>query len=89
MNSIGTSCFDMKQSYDGCFNKWFAEVYLKGEAKEDVPCKELFTSYQACVKVTFSVLFEGGGSADRYLGNTQELFTSYQACVKVREHYRL
>lgn len=49
MNSVGKECQDLKQEYDECFNKWFADSFLKG--KKDDPCSELFKAYQACVKV--------------------------------------
>ena len=50
MNSVGKECQELKHAYDECFNKWFAESFLKG--KKDDPCSELFKAYQACVKVT-------------------------------------
>ncbi|XP_068220932.1 TP53-regulated inhibitor of apoptosis 1-like isoform X2 [Palaemon carinicauda] len=49
MNSVGEECSDLKHSYDKCFNKWFAEKFLKGLSSED-DCKNIFTSYQSCVK---------------------------------------
>ena len=49
MNSVGKDCQELKHSYDECFNKWFAESFLKG--KKDDPCSGLFKEYQACVKV--------------------------------------
>ena len=52
MNSVGAECQEMKHAYDECFNKWFAESFLKG--KKDDPCSELFKTYQACVKVNLT-----------------------------------
>ena len=52
MNSVGAECQEMKHAYDECFNKWFAERFLKG--KKDDPCSELFKTYQACVKVNLT-----------------------------------
>ncbi|KAL8576062.1 TP53-regulated inhibitor of apoptosis 1-A [Nucella lapillus] len=48
MNSVGEDCFKLKRAYDDCFNKWFAEKFLKG-GKEDT-CAPLFRVYQDCVK---------------------------------------
>ncbi|KAK8406676.1 hypothetical protein O3P69_007328 [Scylla paramamosain] len=50
MNSVGQECSDLKQTYDTCFNKWFAEKFLKGLAEEDQDCNNIFTAYQSCVK---------------------------------------
>lgn len=50
MNSVGEECCDLKQTYDKCFNKWFAEKFLKGLAEEDNDCNSIFTAYQSCVK---------------------------------------
>ena len=36
MNSIGEECNELKQSYDACFNVWFAEKFLRqGGVKKD------------------------------------------------------
>ena len=51
MNSVGKECQELKQAYDECFNKWFADSFLKG--KKDDPCSEMFRVYQECVKVTY------------------------------------
>ena len=56
MESIGKECSEFKQEYDACFNKWYAEKFLKGEvdtATETVPCAELFNTYKECVVVSF------------------------------------
>ncbi|KAK7811824.1 hypothetical protein U0070_016896, partial [Myodes glareolus] len=49
MNSVGEACTDMKREYDQCFNRWFAEKFLKGEGSGD-PCTDLFKRYQQCVQ---------------------------------------
>ncbi|XP_073485399.1 TP53-regulated inhibitor of apoptosis 1 [Aquarana catesbeiana] len=49
MNSVGEECTDMKREYDQCFNRWFAEKFLKGEGSGD-PCTELFRRYRSCVQ---------------------------------------
>ncbi|OCU01779.1 hypothetical protein XELAEV_18007556mg [Xenopus laevis] len=49
MNSVGEECTDMKREYDQCFNRWFAEKFLKGEGSGD-PCTELFRRYRECVQ---------------------------------------
>ena len=51
MNSVGEGCTDMKREYDQCFNRWFAEKFLKGDTSGD-PCTELFKRYQQCVQVS-------------------------------------
>lgn len=50
MNSVGEACTDMKREYDQCFNRWFAEKFLKGDGSGD-PCTDLFKRYQQCVQV--------------------------------------
>ncbi|XP_029427117.1 TP53-regulated inhibitor of apoptosis 1 [Rhinatrema bivittatum] len=49
MNSVGEECTEMKREYDQCFNRWFADKFLKGEGSRD-PCSELFRKYQLCVQ---------------------------------------
>lgn len=51
MNSVGEACTDMKREYDQCFNRWFAEKFLKGDCSGD-PCTDLFKRYQQCVQVS-------------------------------------
>lgn len=51
MNSVGEGCTDMKREYDQCFNRWFAEKFLKGDSSGD-PCTDLFKRYQQCVQVS-------------------------------------
>lgn len=50
MNSVGEACTELKREYDQCFNRWFAEKFLKGESAGD-PCGQLFKRYQLCVQV--------------------------------------
>lgn len=50
MNSVGDACTDMKREYDQCFNRWFAEKFLKGDGSGD-PCTDL-KRYQQCVQVS-------------------------------------
>lgn len=50
MNSVGEACTELKREYDQCFNRWFAEKFLKGESAGD-PCVQLFKRYQLCVQV--------------------------------------
>uniref|UniRef100_A0ACB8FYB1 Uncharacterized protein n=1 Tax=Sphaerodactylus townsendi TaxID=933632 RepID=A0ACB8FYB1_9SAUR len=49
MNSVGEACTELKREYDQCFNRWFAEKFLKGEGGGD-PCEQLFKRYQLCVQ---------------------------------------
>ncbi|XP_054568705.1 TP53-regulated inhibitor of apoptosis 1 isoform X2 [Eptesicus fuscus] len=54
MNSVGEGCTDMKREYDQCFNRWFAEKFLKGDSSGD-PCTDLFKRYQQCVQLLLSL----------------------------------
>ncbi|XP_013886039.1 TP53-regulated inhibitor of apoptosis 1 [Austrofundulus limnaeus] len=49
MNSVGEACTDLKREYDQCFNRWFAEQFLKGDRSGD-PCTDSFRTYQRCVQ---------------------------------------
>lgn len=49
MNSVGEACTELKREYDQCFNRWFAEKFLKGDRSGD-PCTESFRKYQHCVQ---------------------------------------
>ncbi|XP_063350407.1 TP53-regulated inhibitor of apoptosis 1 [Pelmatolapia mariae] len=49
MNSVGEACTELKREYDTCFNRWFAEKFLKGDRSGD-PCTESFRKYQRCVQ---------------------------------------
>ena len=51
MESISSECAELKHNYDSCFNKWFAEKFLKNSYGEDSECEALFEKYQTCVKV--------------------------------------
>uniref|UniRef100_A0A8C2RER0 TP53-regulated inhibitor of apoptosis 1 n=1 Tax=Capra hircus TaxID=9925 RepID=A0A8C2RER0_CAPHI len=55
MNSVGEACTDMKREYDQCFNRWFAEKFLKGDGSGD-PCTDLFKRYQQCVQCKNNLL---------------------------------
>ncbi|KAI9229374.1 MAG: mitochondrial distribution/morphology family 35/apoptosis, partial [Piptocephalis tieghemiana] len=48
--SIGKECTELKQAYDTCFNRWYAESFLKGNVTP--ACDELFEKYKACVHQT-------------------------------------
>jgi len=50
MSSISTDCNDLKRAYDTCFNSWFSERFLKGDASRLDTCDALLASYTACVK---------------------------------------
>ncbi|XP_030357212.1 TP53-regulated inhibitor of apoptosis 1 isoform X1 [Strigops habroptila] len=50
MNSVGEACTELKREYDQCFNRWFADKFLKGDSAGD-PCGQLFKRYQLCVQV--------------------------------------
>ncbi|XP_060641354.2 TP53-regulated inhibitor of apoptosis 1 isoform X2 [Anolis sagrei] len=60
MNSVGEACTELKRDYDQCFNRWFAEKFLKGEGgggggggggeSGGEPCLQLFKRYQLCVQ---------------------------------------
>ncbi|XP_048209011.1 TP53-regulated inhibitor of apoptosis 1-like [Perognathus longimembris pacificus] len=49
MNSVGEACTDMKREYDQCFNRWFANKFLKGDGSRDL-CTDLFKRYQQCIQ---------------------------------------
>ncbi|CAG0894545.1 unnamed protein product [Cyprideis torosa] len=49
MNSLDPACNELKHAYDACFNKWFAEKFLRG-VTDDSECSELLKSYRACVR---------------------------------------
>ena len=54
MESIGKHCTEAKHLYEQCFNKWYAEKFLKGDTSPE--CVELFEKYRACVMVTIRIL---------------------------------
>ncbi|KAG7255325.1 hypothetical protein CRUP_035486 [Coryphaenoides rupestris] len=47
--SVGEGCTELKRKYDQCFNRWFAESFLKG-ARGAEPCGDSFRRYQRCVR---------------------------------------
>lgn len=55
MDSIGEACNDLKKEYDACFNTWFSEKFLKGDANDSI-CAPLFKVYQQCVKVSCKLI---------------------------------
>lgn len=48
-SSIGEKCTQIKQEYDGCFNSWYSEKFLKGDATPK--CDDLFFKYKECLLV--------------------------------------
>uniref|UniRef100_A0A8C8IKP8 TP53-regulated inhibitor of apoptosis 1 n=1 Tax=Oncorhynchus tshawytscha TaxID=74940 RepID=A0A8C8IKP8_ONCTS len=57
MNSVGEGCTDLKREYDQCFNRWFADKFLKEDRSGD-PCTEMFKKYQHCVQVTKTAMMQ-------------------------------
>ncbi|KAG0289024.1 Mitochondrial distribution and morphology protein 35 [Linnemannia gamsii] len=49
-SSIGEKCTQIKQEYDGCFNSWYSEKFLKGDATPK--CDDLFFKYKECLMKT-------------------------------------
>ncbi|KAG0374105.1 MAG: hypothetical protein J3R72DRAFT_372544 [Linnemannia gamsii] len=49
-SSIGEKCTQIKQEYDGCFNSWYSEKFLKGDASPQ--CDDLFFKYKECLMKT-------------------------------------
>ncbi|KAL2915510.1 Mitochondrial distribution and morphology protein 35 [Polyrhizophydium stewartii] len=47
MASLTPECAELKQAYDACFNKWYAEKFLKGDRKP--ACEDIFEKYRACI----------------------------------------
>ncbi|XP_043677689.1 TP53-regulated inhibitor of apoptosis 1-like isoform X2 [Vespula pensylvanica] len=41
-------CSELKKNYDACFNKWFAEKFLKGDTNDSM-CASFLKIYKACV----------------------------------------
>jgi len=48
-SSIGEKCTNIKQEYDACFNSWYSEKFLKGDATAQ--CDDLFFKYKECLMV--------------------------------------
>ncbi|KAF9184685.1 Mitochondrial distribution and morphology protein 35 [Haplosporangium sp. Z 767] len=46
-SSIGEKCTNIKQEYDSCFNSWYSEKFLKGDASPQ--CDDLFFKYKDCL----------------------------------------
>ncbi|XP_064889821.1 TP53-regulated inhibitor of apoptosis 1 isoform X1 [Columba livia] len=65
MNSVGEACTELKREYDQCFNRWFAEKFLKGESDGD-PCGQLFKRYQLCVQVRAAPPASSRGSSPEF-----------------------
>ncbi|XP_076750320.1 TP53-regulated inhibitor of apoptosis 1 isoform X1 [Xylocopa sonorina] len=49
MNSIGEACNQFKKEYDGCFQLWFSEKFLKGNL-DDSMCSNYFKQYNQCLQ---------------------------------------
>ncbi|KYQ93163.1 hypothetical protein DLAC_05796 [Tieghemostelium lacteum] len=41
-------CKELKERHDACFNKWYANVFLKGNT--ELECQDEWEEYQVCVK---------------------------------------
>lgn len=54
-SSIGEKCTQIKQEYDGCFNSWYSEKFLKGDATPK--CDDLFFKYKECLLVKIIIPF--------------------------------
>ncbi|XP_028320930.1 TP53-regulated inhibitor of apoptosis 1 [Gouania willdenowi] len=50
MNSVGETCTELKREYDQCFNRWFAEHFLKGDRSEDPLPLTALSRTSACVQ---------------------------------------
>ena len=48
MASLSPECTALKKEYDDCFNKWYAEKFLRGDVSS-ADCQDLFKRYRACV----------------------------------------
>ncbi|KAI9025694.1 mitochondrial distribution/morphology family 35/apoptosis [Hyaloraphidium curvatum] len=48
MASLSPECTGLKKEYDDCFNKWYADKFLRGDVASN-DCKDLFDRYRACV----------------------------------------
>ncbi|GME77237.1 unnamed protein product [Ambrosiozyma monospora] len=47
--SFAPECTPLKQKYDGCFNEWYSEKFLKGKSTTN-ECEDLWYEYQECVR---------------------------------------
>ena len=48
-SSFRPQCNELKKLYDDCFNKWYADEFLKGTGTAVNLCKEQFEKYKACL----------------------------------------
>ena len=39
--------------HDACFYKWYHDEFLKGKAKPEQPCDDLFQKYRSCLQDKF------------------------------------
>ena len=46
-------------AHDACFYKWYQDEFLKGRARDEQPCDELFETYRSCLKVKMEKLGAG------------------------------
>ncbi|KAI8622804.1 mitochondrial distribution/morphology family 35/apoptosis [Chytriomyces sp. MP71] len=55
MASLSSECTPLKDAYQTCFNKWYADELLRGsfsgskKATVSDECQELFSKYKDCV----------------------------------------
>ncbi|KAJ8327319.1 hypothetical protein BDV3_000411 [Batrachochytrium dendrobatidis] len=47
MASLSPQCNELKQKYDTCFNKWYAEKFLEGDYRPS--CDAILLEYRNCV----------------------------------------
>eukprot|EP00842_Homolaphlyctis_polyrhiza_P006377 jgi/Hompol1/6740/HPOL_003318-RA len=47
MSSLSPECNNLKQRYDSCFTKWYAEKFLNGDSKP--ACEDVLLEYKECV----------------------------------------
>lgn len=58
MESIEPLCTKLKESYEGCFYKWYTEKFLKGNSiTAATECQEMFDDYRACLIVSLPRFF--------------------------------
>ncbi len=51
---VHAMCNALKDTYDKCFNTWFAEKYVTGQERT-LGCQNEYDAYQECVKVLFAL----------------------------------
>lgn len=59
MASLSPECTALKKEYDDCFNKWYADKFLKGDVN-NTDCQDLFKRYRACVWASSAPIFARG-----------------------------